>query len=511
LAGEQHGKEKIMIALKFLLMVVGVGLFGSAAAVVAYDVYVASRLRWLLEQSGVQGGAEGITPAQPRPFGRVRWELARNLALIGILPVLLALSIAVVPDGFAGIRISQLFGVRPATLYPGVHFLTPFIDNIVLYDTREQVYTTAASATAATVEPGPLAPAKQSTAQTSKTVDEVLMVQAREGLNIGLAVSVRYRLDPSRLASIHQNLPQPVGQQVVGPVVSSIYRQLAPNYMTREIFALKREELRTTAADAIKTRLASDGIVVREVLLRDIQLPEEYAKGLEGLLLKEQEDERLGTEQDIKQKQVKIAELEAEAQKAREVKQAEAQAQVHVLQAKAEADAMQYTLPLKQKQIEQSKLEAEARKEATLQNAEAAAQAKVIDSKAEIERQKNLADAEANHIRVTAAADAERQKYLAEAEANRIRVTSAADNERMKFEAAVLKQNPMLIQKIIAERLSDKLQIMMVPMDGKNFFAADVMRSAFQANIGGGASAADDPDDAPAATAAAQRKQSRRP
>jgi regulator of protease activity HflC (stomatin/prohibitin superfamily) len=495
-----------MIALKFLLMVVGVGLFGSAAAVVAYDVYISSRLRWLLARSSAQGGAEGITPVQPGPFGRVRWELARNLALVGILPVLLALSVAVVPDGFAGIRVSQLFGVRPATLYPGVHFLTPFIDNIVLYDTREQVYTTAATA-----EPGAPAPTKQPSAATSKAVDEVLTVQAREGLNIGLAVSVRYRLDPSRLASIHQNLPQPVGQQVVGPVVSSIYRQLAPNYMTREIFALKREELRTTAADAIKTRLASDGIVVREVLLRDIQLPEEYAKGLEGLLLKEQEDERLGTEQDIKQKQVKIAELEAEAQKAREVKQAEAQAQVRVLQAKAEADAMQYTLPLKQKQIEQSKLEAEARKEATLQNAEAAAQAKIIDSKAEIERQKNLADAEANHIRVTAAADAERQKYLAEAEANRIRVTSAADNERMKFEAAVLKQNPMLIQKIIAERLSDKLQIMMVPMDGKNFFAADVMRSAFQANIGS-AGASDDPDDPPAAaTAAAQRKQSRRP
>ena len=39
--------------------------------------------------------------------------------------------------------------------------------------------------------------------------------------------------------------------------------------------------------------------MVREVLLRDLQLPEEYAKGLEGLLLKEQEDERLRTEQDI--------------------------------------------------------------------------------------------------------------------------------------------------------------------------------------------------------------------
>jgi regulator of protease activity HflC (stomatin/prohibitin superfamily) len=473
-----------MLALKFLFMIFGLGLFSAAVIVVAYDVYMAARLRWLLEQAGADPAAPAKRLDSSRPFGPVRWRLARQLAIAGIVPVLLSLSIAVVPDGSAGIRVSELFGARPATLYPGVHLLTPLVDTLVLYDTREQVYTTVATA----------AP---------KTDTEVLTVQAREGLNLGLAVSVRYRLDPSRLSTIHQNLPQPVGEQVVGPVVSSTYRQLAPNYETREIFAIKREELRSKAADTIKARLASDGILVREVLLRDIQLPAEYARGLEGLLLKEQENERLGTEQEIKGKEVRIAELEAEAQKARDVKAAESQAQVRVLQAKAESDAMQYTLPLKQKQIEQTKLEAQARKEATLQNAEAAAQAKVIDSKAEVERQKNLSDAEANHIRVTAAADA----------------------ERMKFEAAVLKQNPMLIQKIIAERLSDKLQIMMVPMDGKNFFASDVMRSAFtngnnstngKDNGNGGTTASPDSDDdsdnpAPVATATAQHKTPKRP
>ena len=75
-------------------------------------------------------------------------------------------------------------------------------------------------------------------------------------------------------------------------------------------------------------------------------------------------------------------------------------------------------------------------------------------------------------------AELERRKLLADAEANRIRVTSAADAERMKQEALVLKQNPLLIQKIIAERLSDKVQIMMVPTDGKFFFANDVLRAA---------------------------------
>src|SRR5438128_3003623 len=455
-----------MLALKWLLMIVGAGLFGSAGALVAYDVYLSEQLRRLLSRNKTAEAGAEVGPLARRPLRPVRWRLALQLTIAGALLLLITESFAVIPDGAAGVRVSEFWGARPGTLNPGMHLITPLVDSIAIYDTREQVYSTVA-------------------AENPKQKGDLLTVQAREGLNIGLAVAVRYRLDPKRLDSIHANLPQPVGEQVVAPVVSTVYRQLAPNYITREIFATKREELRTKAAEAITARLASDGILVREALLRDLQLPAEYAKGLEGLLLKEQENERLGTEQEIKQKEVRIAELEAEAQKSRDVKQAEGQAQVRVLQAKAEADAMQYTLPLKQKQIEQTKLEAQARKEATLQNAEAAAQAKIIDSKAEVERQKNLADAEANRIRVTAAADA----------------------ERMKFEASVLKQNPMLIQKIIAERLSDKLQIMMVPIDGRNFFANDVMRSAFS-SVGSGRGLDDPP--APAA-ATAQRKQPRRP
>jgi regulator of protease activity HflC (stomatin/prohibitin superfamily) len=466
-----------MVALKWLLAILGLGLFGSAGSLVAYDIYLSSQLRRLLsrEKPDEDGTAPG-TDLTRRPLRPVRWRLALQWAAGGALALLLGQALVVVPDGFAGVRVSQIWGARPGTLYPGVHLVAPLIDSVAVYDTLEQVFTTAA------------APAQ-------KNESELLVVQAREGLNIGLAVAVRYRLDATKLAAIHANLPQPIAEQVVAPVVTTIYRQLAPNYVTREIFATKREELRTTAARLITERLAGDGIIVREVLLRDLRLPEEYAKGLEGLLLKEQENERLGTEQEIKTKEVKIAELEADAQKARDVKQAEAQAQVRVLQAKAESDAMQYTLPLKQKQIEQTKLEAQARKEATLQNADAAAQAKVIDSKAEIERQKNLAEAEANRIHV-----------IADAEANRIRVTAAADAERMKFEAAVLKQNPMLIQKIIAERLSDKLQIIMVPTDGKNFFASDVLRSAFSGGSAAGSQDDGDPEGASAARLSAARK-----
>jgi regulator of protease activity HflC (stomatin/prohibitin superfamily) len=396
-----------MLTVKYLFEAVGFALIAAAAAMVLYDVYKIVKSQ---------------VPAPP-----LRWQPAARLAGIALIPLLAGLSIAVVPAGSAGVRVSQVSGTLPGTLYPGFHLVVPLVQNVTLFDIRDQIFQTALAGKSA----------------------ETLNVQTKEGLSVGLAVVVRYRIDPQRLAFIHANLPQPVERELVPPVVASSFREIAPGYLVRDMFATRREQIRRDAAAAITRKLAPDAIVVKEVMLRDIELPAEYAKGLEGVLLKEQENERLSVEVEVKQKQVKTAELEAEAQKVREVKQAEGQAQVTVLQAKAQSDAMQYTLPLKQKQIEQTRLEAEAK-----------AQAKVIDSKAELERRKLLNLADGDHIEVVARADA----------------------QKMRLEAGVLKENPLLLQKIIADKLSDKVQVMMVPSDG-HFFASDLLRSAVPPNI----------------------------
>jgi regulator of protease activity HflC (stomatin/prohibitin superfamily) len=428
-----------MLVLKYLLITSGLGMILAAVCILAYDLY----REWVYRRALA-------TPGEPAPSAppQLRWRASLALALLAWGPLLVAFSIVVVPSGMAGVRISELSGTVPGTLYPGAHLVMPLVEDVALFDTCDQVFTTGAP------EDGKAA-AGPTTAK-----GQLMDVQAKEGLTLGLAITVRYRLDSNRLDYIQGNLPRPVEKEIVPPTVASVWRELVPNYTVRDVFSAKREEVRQRAAGLITQKLAADGIVVKEVMLRDIQLPPEYAKGLETLLLKEQENDRMGVETELKSKEVRIAELEAEAAKVQQIKQAEGEAQVHVLQAKGEADAMQYTLPLKQKQIEQSRLEAQARKEATIQNAEAEAQAKVIDSKAEGERRKLLADAEADRIRVTAAADA----------------------ERMQSEASILKQNPLLINKIVAERLSDKLQIMMVPSDGKFFFANDVLRSMSMAN-----------------------------
>jgi regulator of protease activity HflC (stomatin/prohibitin superfamily) len=455
-----------MLALKYLLIVAGVLMLAAAFAITIADLWklieehrkLASSQRprfgddWPEALPGSQAASEsnpdsGSIPTEPTAGKAVRWRTAAVLAVAACLPLLLADGIVVIPAGMGGVRVSQMRGTLPGTLYSGAHFVTPLIENVQLFDLRDKLFT------AGIVE----GVSMKKTGAEAQPLD----VQSKEGLNIGLAITVRYRLDPHRLDYIESHLPQPVDSEIVPSVVASAWRDLAPAYTVREIFSSSREQVRNQAAAVITKKLASDGILVEEVMLRNVQLPPQYAQGLQDLLLKEEQDDQLTIQTDMQQKQVRIAELQAEADAAQKVKEAEGDAKSKVVEAKGEADAMQYTLPLKEKQIQQSKLEAEARKEATIENADAEAQAKVIDSKAEVQR----------------------RELLATAEADRIRVTAAADADRMASEAKLLNQSPLLINKIIAERLSDKLQMVMVPSDGKFFFANDVFHG-LDANSG---------------------------
>jgi regulator of protease activity HflC (stomatin/prohibitin superfamily) len=486
-----------MLFLRFFLFVLSSVFVVAAVLLLAYDIFLIFQVgRWLkpketpADSAGGEPGGEASgsptstastigaplprsVPAQlqiERSRRAIRWAAVAKLVVAAALCSLAAKSILVVPDGNAAIRISQISGVRPGTLYAGTHFIRPLVERAQLYDVRDRVFST-------------------SSAEGTREKLEVLNVETREGLEVGLAVTVRYRIDPRRLDYVQANLPQPIDQEIVAPVVTSVFREVAPNYVVRDIFAIKREEFRAHATQIITERLSSDSIVVKEVLLRKVQLPEEYAQGLQGLLLKEQEDDRVSVDQSIEKKKVNIADSQAEAQKVRQIKHAEADAQTRVLMAKADSDSMQYTLPLKQKLIEQSRLEAEARKQTTIQDAEAQAQAKVINSKADDESNRlrsetqnvlvvKNAEAAAQAKVIDGKAELERRNLMADAEAHNIRATAQAEAEQLQLEASALKTNPLLVQYTVAQRLSDKVQIMMVPNDGKFFFTNDVLKSA---------------------------------
>ncbi len=239
-----------MLALRYLLITGGFGMILVAVSILGYDLYRELLYRKALAMPGV---------TMP-PLPEWRWRTSVALALLAWGPILLAFSIVVVPSGMAGIRVSQVSGTVPGTLYPGVHFVTPLVEEVALYDTRDQVFTTGMS------EDGKNAAANVS------AKSQLLDVQAKEGLTLGLAITVRYRLDPKRLDYIQSNLPHPVEKEIVPPVVASVWRELVPNYTVRDVFSAKREEVRQRAAGMITQKLTADGIVVKEVMLRDIQL-----------------------------------------------------------------------------------------------------------------------------------------------------------------------------------------------------------------------------------------------
>ena len=75
----------------------------------------------------------------------VRWRTSLALAMLAWGPLLLAFSIVVVPSGMAGVRVSEMSGTVPGTLYPGAHMVMPLVEDVALFDTRDQVFTTGAS------------------------------------------------------------------------------------------------------------------------------------------------------------------------------------------------------------------------------------------------------------------------------------------------------------------------------------------------------------------------------
>src|SRR5271155_3867859 len=162
-----------MLLLKYLPMWGGIGMIALAAGILAYDFYLEMKYQQALASAGA-----GPLPRVPQ----VRWRTSLALVLLAWGPIVLSLGIVVVPSGMAGVRVSQSSGTLPGELYPGAHLVVPLAENIVLFDTRDQLFTTGAMENAGNAGSG------------KSTKSDPLNVQAKEGLTLGLSITVRYRL-----------------------------------------------------------------------------------------------------------------------------------------------------------------------------------------------------------------------------------------------------------------------------------------------------------------------------
>jgi regulator of protease activity HflC (stomatin/prohibitin superfamily) len=265
--------------------------------------------------------------------------------------------------------------------------------------------------------------------------------QSTEGLTLGADFTVRYALDVDRLPAMARNLPDDIDNEIVLPVIQGVLHKTFSRYTVREIFSSRRQEIQDEITKELQMRLTEDGIKLKSLTLGKIDLPPDYLAGMEKMLAAELATEQMKYTLELKEKEVKESELRAEAEKVRREKAAAATAQEQIIAAQAQAEAMKHILPFKEKQIRQRELEAEATKLERIKIAQANAEARVIE----------------------AAAEASSRKKLADAEAYRLDQVGKVNSEQMAREGAILAKSPLLIQKTLAEKLSDKVQVIIAP------------------------------------------------
>lgn len=339
-----------------------------------------------------------------------------------------------VGPGELGVRTNLLTGAA-VTWREGSVLVLPGLHQVQVFPLRDRVYKPAPLASAAGAAP----------------------VQSVEGLSVGIDLTVRYALDPSRIAATARNLPANLDADIVEPAVQNVVYKVFARYTVREIFSTKRTEIQQTLETELKPRLAADGVLLKGVLVGKVDLPADYKRGMEGLLAEELETQKMRYTLELKDKRVRETELEASAEKVRREVRAEAAAREQVIAARAQEEAMKHVLPFKQRQIEQRRLEAEAEKESRMKVAEGNAQARRIEANGE----------------------ADARKKLAEAEAFRMEKVGQANAEQMAREGSLLSRHPLLIQKTLADKLSDKVQVIIAPPgSGGGFLAANLLGGA---------------------------------
>ena len=366
---------------------------------------------------------------------QARRALALALALYGAGWLLLAHPpLAGVGPGEIGVRTNQLTG-RVVQWRDGVVLVVPGLHQVQVFALRDRVYRPQQLRSAA--GPAPL--------------------QSVEGLSVGIDLTVRYALDPRRVAGLARTLPADLDAELVEPAVQNVVYKVFARYTVREIFSTRRAEIQQTLEAELAQKLAVDGVLLRSVLVGKVDLPADYKRGMEGLLAEELASQKMRYTLELKDKRVKETELEAAAEKVRREVRAEAAAREQVIAARAQEEAMRHVLPFKQRQIEQRRLEAEAEKQARVKRAEASAQARLIE----------------------AAGEANARRKLAEAEVFRLERVGQANAEQMAREGALISRHPLLIQKTLADKLSDKVQVIIAPPGtGGGFVAANLLGGA---------------------------------
>lgn len=185
----------------------------------------------------------------PRIPGFNKLRIAAVVITVIIIIVVLVESVVTVQAGYRGV-VLYLGAVEDRVLEEGLHFITPFAEQVVQMEVRTQKFESEASAA-------------------SKDLQEVQTV-----------IALNYRIDPQQSNKIYQLLGVTYQDRVISPTIQESVKASVAKFNAEELIT-KRETAKDVIGQAIRTTLSANNIMVQNVFITDFQFSQSFADQIE--------------------------------------------------------------------------------------------------------------------------------------------------------------------------------------------------------------------------------------
>lgn len=204
-------------------------------------------------------------------------KFSNLLKIIGVLLLLIGVFSSMFKQIDAGkVGVKSLYGsVQPDVLESGLHVVNPLLD-ITVFDVQTQNYTMSAVHS-----------------EGAQEGDDAIRVLSNDGLEVVLDLTVLYRVIPNEAPKILKGIGESYTDKIVRPVTRTRIRYNAVYYDAVALYSTKRNEFQQRIFKSIEADFKSRGLVLEQLLIRNINLPESVKKTIESKINAEQDAQKM--------------------------------------------------------------------------------------------------------------------------------------------------------------------------------------------------------------------------
>lgn len=204
-------------------------------------------------------------------------KFSGSLKIAGVLVILLGIFSSMFKQINAGnVGVKSLYGsVQPDVLESGLHIINPLLD-VIDFDVQTQNYTMSAIHT-----------------EGAQDGDDAIRILSNDGLEVVIDLTVLYHVSPKDAPKIYKKIGIDYTDKIVRPITRTRIRDNAVFYDAVALYSVKRDEFQERIFQSIEADFKARGLVLEQLLIRNINLPESVKKSIESKINAEQDAQKM--------------------------------------------------------------------------------------------------------------------------------------------------------------------------------------------------------------------------